>query len=48
VVEARCPSCRAARADLHGTQVTAGPQAIALVALVALLLLALVIRTQLG
>ncbi len=48
VVEARCPSCRAARADLHGAQATVGPQAIVLFALVALILLALVIRTQLA
>ncbi len=48
VGEARCPSCRAARADLHGTPVAVGPQAVVLLAVLALILLALVVRTQLG
>ncbi len=48
VAEARCTSCRAARAGLHRSPATVGPPAFVLLAVLALVLLALAIRTQLG
>jgi hypothetical protein len=48
VAQARCHSCRAARADLHGPRLAAGPQAIVLLTVLALILLAMVVRSQLG
>jgi hypothetical protein len=47
VAQARCLSCRAARADLHGTRLATGGQAVVLLVVLVLVLLALV-RSQLG
>ncbi|MEP6695570.1 MAG: hypothetical protein ABJA34_01690 [Pseudonocardiales bacterium] len=48
MAEARCPSCRAARADLHAAPLAAGPQTVVLLALLALVLLAVLLHARLG
>ncbi len=48
VAEARCPSCRAARAQLHPMTSTATLQAVVVLAVLALLFLAIAVHAQLG
>ena len=48
VVEARCPTCRATRAHMHGSRLTIPPQVIALILALTALLTILAVHARLS
>ena len=48
VVEARCPTCRATRAQMHGSGLTIPPQVLALILALTALLAVLAVHARLS